>query len=117
MSYRVIPLPREVLPRIENGVDYSAERWLLVSYKSKRVFWVRAGKCWKNKIEGYQPIGGRLIMQDTSNSKDYGKEIHSGGRLTKGLLLHYERVIGDFLDVPMRMPMESMSPNVTVQIL
>lgn len=85
-------IERVVLPRSADGIDYSAERFLLVERMEPnghrtRLYWVKAGKYYADRMSGYQPCGGSLKLDDRSGNRGHhyfplSVELASGGRLT-----------------------------------
>lgn len=85
-------------PRIEWGCDYGAKRAVLVRKGTLELQWRFACKSWTDRLGGYQHDPAKLILIDThENIRARTISLHhSGGRLSKALVMCYQKKIDEF---------------------
>lgn len=99
-------IPRVVRPRVENGIDYSGERWVLVRVQRangsfvKELRWAMGGTFWASHHEPrkHQPTQLQIVTW-APNGREIVRKLSSGGRLSKGALsaLHIrEALVAEF---------------------
>ena len=86
-------VPRIVRPRIENGTDYSGERWVLVRLRRangsfvKELRWFMGGTFWASAHEPSKHVPTQLqIVTWAPSGREIIRKISSGGRLSKSVL-------------------------------
>ncbi len=93
---------RVMLPPVENGIDYSARRPLLIERLEvdgfrTRLFWVQSGKYYANRYEGYKHGTGSLRLIHPDNRVCMGRvedlRLAEGGRLSRTLVQQHAAVI------------------------
>lgn len=74
-----------VIPRSHGGVDWSADRHVLLRDKGRLLFWRPGCKVWMDRVTGYAYTPGILVFLDTNPKQTtlcstLGKTLHEGGR-------------------------------------
>jgi hypothetical protein len=97
-SYRRFKqVERIVRPRMTPGVDFGADRVVLVRDGDKELWWRLSHKTWMGLIFGYQHTGATLeLVSDAYLGYPNLKELHEGGRLSRKLLTQYADKINKF---------------------
>ena len=89
---------RAIRPRHNRGVDYGADRAVLVRKGNRELQWRFACKSWTGILGGYQPEPAQLalvVLEGNPPTKE--KILHDdGGRLSKGLIMCFEKRIDEF---------------------
>lgn len=77
--------PRQIRPRLCNGIDYGTEGQILLQTKGGRLVWQGGYYTWGSVLEPkvYEPS---QLMWDRNKQSDLGETITHGGRLTNKLL-------------------------------
>lgn len=99
-------IDRVVLPRIEDGMDYGAERVLLAclgrpdkATDRREVWWTKACQVWLDRVTGYVPEPGELVLVSpsvlTCTVRTHIKRLKQGGRLSRKVILEFAADIDD----------------------
>jgi hypothetical protein len=88
-----------IRPRHEDGVDWSAERIVLVTDGQRELWWRKTGKRWGDQLHPsiHMPGSLMLVFVNKNNGRDSRvRRLHEGGRLSKRLLLQHREAIDQF---------------------
>jgi len=88
---------RETRPRRTQGVDWGAERIVIVRLGNKELWWWRSHKSWAGLLLGYQHREARLCLADGSHGKyEDRRTIHKGGRMSRRLFEQHAKEINEW---------------------
>ena len=92
------------LERHSGGSDWGTERLLLVIDRRNehRLVWWCSHKSWMDRMSGYQHTPASLILEHKNVLSQTWRweKLHSGGRLSRAILVANQKTIVDFFGTP-----------------
>lgn len=129
MSWPEIPpgqirhVPRIVRPAVYRGIDWYAERLVLVQWGDKELWWHKAHARWKSEREGYARVPAALITATARGEIDFDLVVlQAGSRLSLVLLEPFMEPINRFfgasvfLHIRTKRTTAVIDPNTLVEV-
>lgn len=96
------------------GIDWGADRLVLVLLGSKELWWRKPGTCWAGIGMPRSYVPGALMMYDRSDPHGRGQRLHQGGRLSRKLIVNYLKHIAKFFEFDDELTVLRIKPDRTL---
>lgn len=105
-----------VWPRVEMGVDFGAERYIIFIHNKTYLVFIPGFKTWNGR--GQDPIykEAKLVFVDPDNKGYWDTKLIFTGRFTKKKLKLFENIINIYLNHPEGLDVTKLDRNKTAYL-